>query len=79
MYIQAQDKQTAPVQSYVVELKALQKHFKEQNKEDVRLVFEFCEYDLRAAFKVLMAATSVNEKNGAELVKQLVARPDRSE
>ena len=73
--------QTEQLQSagYLQELKVLQRYFKEQPREEVRLIFEFCEYDIRVAYKVLSSMTLPSEKEGTELVKQLIARPDRSE
>lgn len=65
-----------PARNYEKELRVLQKQFKEQGKQDVRLVFEFCEYDVRMAYKALASAPV--DKQG-ELVKLLIARPDKSD
>ncbi len=60
-----------------LEIKALAKKCRCYNRESIRIIHEFCEYEMRRTIKVLTMAEEL--KNPISLIESLIKRPEQSE
>lgn len=65
--------------NYLEGIKALTKLFRGLEKQDVRIIFEFSEYDVVATFKILTVLSVANAEKPAAIIKQLIDKPDKSD
>ena len=60
-----------------LEIKLLSKKFRSLNKDNIRIVHQFCQYDLKRTQKVMTIVEDM--KNPLSLIDSLIKKPEKSE
>lgn len=66
----------APSQQYAEEIRLFNKQFKTLERKDVRLVLDFCEFDIVKSWKIL---SLIAQDKHSSFLKSLVDRPEDSD